>query len=254
MAALSLLYLTMVSAGDSTPTIVLPVFGGQGVLSFDPEGASKCLALYTSFSSGAVLYAACYDAFHTELRSLPSDLVEKVGICACDFKKRGSVLNPIHEQYLLNPVVSGTTLLLQQALQYLFFVEKFESETKEDCSLGNKFYLNTPHKVGILGFSSGILAAAVVAASRTKIDFIKHVVEAYCLAFWIGVRVHLYQLTIQLHQNSNQWALVIISSRSDVEQSVLVFNKASFSSLAIHSNSHMHVGYRGQSRVFLLLP
>jgi len=230
----------MVSTGNSTPTIILPVFGGQGVLSFDPEGASKHLTLYTSFSSGAVLYYACYDAFHTELRSLPSDLAERVGICASDFKEKVSILNPINEQYLLNSIVSGTTLLLQQALQYLFFVEKF-NETKENCLLGNNFYLNSQHKVGIPGFSSGILAAAVVAASRTKLDFIKHVVEAYRLAFWTGVRVHLYQSTIQPHQNSNPWALVIISSRSDVDQSVLVFNKVSFSLcfffLAIYSNS-----------------
>jgi hypothetical protein len=51
-----------------------------------------------------------------------------VGICANDFKEKVSILSPIHEQYLLNPIVSGTTLLLQQALQYLFFMEKFETE------------------------------------------------------------------------------------------------------------------------------
>jgi hypothetical protein len=211
---------------DSTSTTVLPIFGGQGVLSFDPQGTSKRLGLYTSFPSGAVLFAACYDALHTELRSLSSDLTEKVGICASDFKEKASILSPIHEQYLLNPIVSGTTLLLQQALQYLFFVEKSDSETK-DRSLEEIFHLNSQRKVGVLGFSSGILAAAVVAASRTKLDFIKHAVEAYRLAFWIGVRVQLFlHSSTQLTQNSNSWALAIVSNnKSDVEQSVLVFNK-----------------------------
>ena len=203
----------------------MPAFGGQGALSFDPEGAPKRLALYTSFSSGRVLYDACYDALHIEFRSLASDIADRVGICASDFKEKISILSPVHEQYLLNPVIAGTTLLLHQALQYLLFVEKIDPET-EVRPLEKKFYLNAHHKVGVLGFSSGILSAAVVAASCTKLDFIKHAVEAYRLAFWIGVRVQLFQSSTR--QSSNLWGLTIISDKSHIEQSVLVFNKVCF--------------------------
>ena len=225
---LAFLYDALVMFGDSTSTILLPVFGGQGVLSYDTEGTAKRLALYTSFPFGGVLYEACYDAFQRELRSLPSDLVERVRICATDFKEKASILNPIHEQYISNPVISGTTLLLHQMLQYLYFIEKFDSETN-GCPLEKKFQENTRKKVGILGFSSGILAAAVVAASRTKLDVIKHAVEAYRLAFWIGVRVQLFCANTQSYQNSNPWALVIFSNESDVEKFVLVFNKVGVS-------------------------
>lgn len=212
----------------STSPIFLPIFGGQGSLKFDPENSSTPLLLYTRLPSADVLYDACYDAFHAELRSLPLEMAERVDICACDFKEKASILSPTLEKYLLNPVVSGTSLLLHQALQYLHFVEKVCSGFRTDRgSLEEIFSSNAEHNVGVLGFSSGILAAATVAASRTKLDFIKHAVEAYRLAFWIGVRVQLYRSNAQPCQNLNPkpWALVVICDRSDVERSVLGFNK-----------------------------
>jgi hypothetical protein len=209
-------------ASTSTSTILLPIFGGQ-TLNFSPESNSERFAQYTSFPSGAVLLDACYDAFHTELRTLLSDVEEQVAICTNDFQEKASILSPIHEKYLFNPVVSGTTLLLHQTLQYLYFAENFDYGVKER-PLEAILCLNIQHKVGVIGSSLGLLTAAVVAASRTKLGFIKHAVEAYRLAFWVGVRVQLHRRS----KHTNPWRLTITSNKSDVEQAALAFNKVCF--------------------------
>lgn len=205
--------------------VILPVFGGQR------SDSAKHLLPYTSSHTGAVLLDACFAAFHTELLSLAPDLIQQVGICAKDFKDKVSLLRPIHDEYLCNPIVSSTRLLLTQALQYLYSVEGFQQKFSTDWPFAEVLQTNSHYRVGILGFSLGILTATIVAASRSNIDFINRVVEAYRLAFWIGLRSQLYRSNIHIFsaQDFTPWAVEIFSSNNnEVQQAVLSFNKVFF--------------------------
>ena len=204
--------------------VVLPVFGDQRT------DSAKYLLPYTSSQTGAVLLDACFAAFHTELLSLPPDLNHQVGICAKDFEDKVSLLCPTHDEYLCNPIVSSTRLLLILALHYLYSVEGFQHPLTANlnCPFAEMLQTNSHCKVGILGFSLGILIATIVAASRSNIDFINRVVDAYRLAFWIGLRLRLYCSNIHSFsaQDFPPWAVEIISSdNTEVQQALLSFNK-----------------------------
>ena len=214
--------------------ILLPIFGGQGTLSFNPEDGSRRFRQLTSSPTGMVLLDACFDAFHAELASLPAsaEVVQQVGICANDFMHKSSLLCPEREEYLSNPVISGSTLLLLQVSKFLYYVES--SAAPRNNRLDSLLQHNAQYGVGVLGFSSGIIAATVVAASRTKLDFIRHAVEAYRLAFWIGVRSQLFRMSYTsnstgIFQDFRPWALVIFAlDRSAMQQALLSFNEVFF--------------------------
>lgn len=219
-------------AAQAPRNIRLPVFGGQGTLSFDPDNARKQLRRYTAFPSGAVLVASCYAAFHAELDGLTADYLQKVDICALDFKEKVTLFCPLREEYLRNPVISGTTLLLVQALQYLTFIEESHGFSENPTAFLNTVQLNASNGVGVLGFSSGILAACVTAASRTAVAFIAHTVEAYRLAFWIGVRSQLFCATLNgssPFQGCRPWVMVLLFvDKIDIQTRVQSFNKVRF--------------------------
>jgi hypothetical protein len=208
---------------SSRRMVILPVFGDQR------SDSVKHLLPYLSSQTGAVLLNACFAAFHTELLSLAPDLIPQVGICAKDFKDKVSLLRPIHDEYLCNPIVSSTRLLLIQALHYLYAVEGFQQPLAANSRpFAEMLQTNSHCKVGILGFSLGILTATIVAASRSNIDFINRVVDAYRLAFWIGLRSQLHCSNIHVFsaQDSTPWAVEIISSdNTEVQQALLSFNK-----------------------------
>ena len=204
--------------------VILPVFGDQR------SDSAEYLLPYTSSHTGAVLLDACFAAFHMELLSLAPNLIHRVGICAKDFEDKVSLLCPTHDEYLCNPIVSSTRLLLIQALHYLYPVEGFQHPLTADLNgpFAEVLQTNSHCKVGILGFSLGILTATIVAASRSKIDFINRVVDAYRLAFWIGLRSRLYCSNIHIFsaQDFPPWAVEIISSdNTEVQQALLSFNK-----------------------------
>ncbi len=219
--------------GSSSP-IVLPIFGGQGTLSFNPEDASRSFRQIASSPTGLVLLDACFDAFHAELASIPLEIVQQVGICANDFMDKSSLLCPVREEYLSNPIISGSTLLLLQVSRFLYYAERGESAAPRNNRLDSLLQSNAHYGIGVLGFSSGIIAATVVAASRTKLDFIRHAVEAYRLAFWIGVRSQLFRINYTsnstgIFQDFRPWALVIFSlDRAAVQQALHSFNEVVF--------------------------
>lgn len=219
-------------SAHSPENIHLPIFGGQGTLSFDPDNARKQLRRYTAFSSGALLVASCYAAFHAELDSLTADYLQKVDICALDFKEKVTLFCPLREEYLRNPVISGTTLLLVQALQYLTFIEESHGFSENPKQFLKTVQLNASNGVGVLGFSSGILTACVAAASCAVVAFITHTVEAYRLTFWIGVRSQLFRSTLigcSPFQELHPWVMVLFFvDKIDIQTRVQSFNEVRF--------------------------
>ncbi|KAG1780576.1 polyketide synthase [Suillus placidus] len=166
----------------TSQTVVVPLFPGQG-----SSVGAIALALQQALrdsrsSSGHLLLASCHEAFHAELSKLSGDELNETRISPVDFQEATSILS--WNLYQNNPIISSTSLFLVQALRYL---AHFSGSLTEPNGRGT-FAANANHSLGVTGFSSGIITACVVGASNSVLTFISNAVEAYRLAFWIGLR------------------------------------------------------------------
>jgi hypothetical protein len=214
---------------STSPHVDVPVFAGQGTFAiFSPQTRRQALRDAAS-PSGAFLLSAFHQSFCTEMAALHS-AGESVDIDVGDFATPLSLLNTPFDRHLNNAVLSGTTLFIIQSLRYLAYIEDavvgsntgtpsplFTDALKENIECG----------VGVLGFSSGILPACVVAASPSRLTFVVNAVESFRLAFWIGVRCMQHRVSA-LNMNggpgkecSQPWSLVVFGlSRKAVEEAV----------------------------------
>lgn len=191
--------------------------------------AARTQALQDARSpSGATLLSACHEIFHAELASLPPHQLSAAGIDLGDFKTRESLLEPPGAAYHHNPIISGTTLFLLQSLRYLGFIE---SAGVAESSL-TPFSDVLKRSNGILGFSSGILPACVVASSSDLASYISHAVQAYRLSIWIGFRTQVYRATTlgDAHiDGDSPWSFVILgASKNEAEELLQGFQTVRF--------------------------
>ncbi|KAF8157842.1 polyketide beta-ketoacyl-synthase [Crassisporium funariophilum] len=213
--------------------LVLPVFGGQGSLDFNTHKAYRQILRYeTLSSSGQVLMNACYTAFHAELGTLSAEELKKVDICTSDFEEKDSLIVPPNELHARNPATSGPRLLVIQALRYLSFAEITTASLRSPTPFSDILRSNSANGIGILGFSSGIIAASVVATSFSTLTFITRAVEAYRLALWIGIRSQLYRVDTLARTSraleTGPWSYVLSGIRKiDIREAIAVFNKRS---------------------------
>ena len=219
-------------ATNTTPALFLPAFGGQGTGVFDTRNAPYQGFNVATTPSAVTLLTACHAALHTELASLSSATLENVDICASDFADKHSILNPTNERLLDNPAFCGPRLFLIQVLQYISFVENGRVPVSPTPFV-DALRSNLNHAVGILGFSSGIISACVVATSATLHSFICYAVEAYRLAFWIGVRSQLYRAGLSAWPTRGYrlrpWSLVLLGmNKTDIQNAVDHFNEVNF--------------------------
>ncbi|KAJ7720853.1 putative polyketide synthase [Mycena maculata] len=202
----------------SPATTDIPIFAGQGTSGTD--AARKRALQDARSSSGSTLLSACHEIFHVELASLSSDQLRLSGIQLSDFKTRESLLDTPAVQYQHNAVISGTSLFLMQSLRYLNFIE--DSGVAEESLTPFSDVVKRSHC--ILGFSSGILAACVVASSSNLASYISHSVQAYRLALWVGLRTQIYRTDVLDKVgvpvgDDLPWSLVILGiSKGDAEE------------------------------------
>jgi len=213
----------------ATPALVFLAFGGQGTEVFDTRNAQYQTSNIATSPSAVTLLTACHAALHTELASLSSATLENLDICASDFVDKHSVLDPTNERLLDNPAFCGPRLFLIQVLRYISFVENvgFPGSLTPFVDVLRS---NVNHAIGILGFSSGIISACVVAASTTLHSFICYAVEAYRLAFWIGIRSQLYRIGLTTWSTRSHdlrpWSLVLRGmNKIDIQTAVDHFNE-----------------------------
>ncbi|KAH7919227.1 putative polyketide synthase [Leucogyrophana mollusca] len=165
----------------------VPVFAGQGVAASGLVQARQQAALDAKSPLGTMLLTSCFEAFGTELSALSSAELQESDISSLDFTEPGSLLSP-SPRYAQNPIISGTSLLLVQSLRYLSFVLKGAEDMKSPTYFQDTLNTNIKHDIGVLGFSSGIIPACAVGASQNTLMYMCHTVEAFRLAFWIGLR------------------------------------------------------------------
>ncbi|KAK0463812.1 putative polyketide synthase [Desarmillaria tabescens] len=216
---------------STTFCIDIPVFGGQGTAAANSPQARQQALLDASSPSGSVLLAACHAALHTELKTLSSTELSQVNIDLSDFQTKESILALPTERYLHNAVISGTTLFLLQTLRYLAYIDASVASNGSLTPFSDVLKSNSVHGVGILGFSSGILPAAVVATSFSSVSFLSTAVEAYRLAIWIGVRAQIFRRATLSGPfpeaiYSSPWSLVFLGlSKQDAEVAISDFAK-----------------------------
>ncbi|KAF8182359.1 putative polyketide synthase [Pholiota molesta] len=207
---------------------LVPIFGGQGMMSL--KDSKRILSLATS-PSGAVLLDACYTAFHDELLSLTPEELKNIDICASDFKNMDSILFPDSQQYHDNPTLSGATLILLQSLAYLVYAES-SCVKGAQLSFEHALRSHTSGRVGVLGFSSGIISACVVATSPSVPSFISNALQAYRLALWIGIRSQIHRkhlLDSSIPERLEEvcpWSLMLRGlNKNQAQRSISCFNQ-----------------------------
>ncbi|KAH9065286.1 polyketide beta-ketoacyl-synthase [Lactarius vividus] len=191
----------------------IPVFSGQGTMAMSSRYIQD-QALNSSLSPmGALLLSSCFTAFHSELSSLSDTDLETICVSLADFDKPSTLLVISRRSYVRNSVISGTRLLLVQTLLYLEWATK--TEVRSATAFAELLGQNNRYGAGILGFSSGIIAACVIGTSATLLDFISNAVSAFRVALWIGVRTECYRnrslATSSLERNDDHsWSCVLL--------------------------------------------
>ncbi|RPB02892.1 ketoacyl-synt-domain-containing protein [Choiromyces venosus 120613-1] len=195
----------------------IPVFSGQGSLSIFSPKARAVAAKDSSSPTGSIFLDAVHHAFIEELSSLTAEERSKSGVTLSDFPIPKSLLEP-KEKYQTNAIIQGTTLCLFQLLRYLSYVENTPDLKFEN--LPSKF-------LEVSGFCSGSLPAAVVASSRTIVNFLSNSLETFKLSFWIGYRCELFRIAESVPEEKEllSWGLVIFGWTREVAlDRIKVFN------------------------------
>lgn len=222
-----------------TPTNALniPIFAGQGTSAANSPATRKQALKDASTPAGSLLHAACFETFHSELSSLPRDEILKAGIDLSDFKNKNTLLDVPAERYLNNPIITGTTLFLLQSLRYLAYIESFGTAAESPTPFSDVLKGNLEYNLGVLGFSSGILAAVVVATSFNTISYISRSVEAYRLAVWIGIRTQQYRKQTIIGDSPSPWSLVFLGlDKKSAEEAIAAFHSVRIF-LSLHSST-----------------
>ncbi|KAJ7613846.1 putative polyketide synthase [Mycena polygramma] len=197
----------------------IAIFAGQGNSTAISSARAQALCDASS-QSGATLTTIFREVFHTELASLSPEQLDIAGIQLEDFTRRESLLDEPRARYHHNPIISSTTLFLFQSLRYLRFIESSGSLAPF------RDFLKRTH--GVLGFSSGILTACVVASSADLASYFSQAAQAYRLALWIGVRTQFYRATSLSTDNDSPWSAVILGVlRKEAEELLQGFQEAS---------------------------
>ncbi|KAG1818621.1 putative polyketide synthase [Suillus subaureus] len=200
-----------------SPTVSVPLFPGQG-----SSSGALALALQQALRdirspSGHLLLASCHEAFHAEVLKLSADELNETHISLVDFQEATSLLSS-SSLYQNNPIISSISLFLVQALRYLAHFSGSSTEPNGRSTFAD----NADHSLGVTGFSSGIITACVVGASNSVLTFMSNAVEAFRLAFWIGVRSMQHrtkelQSALGFPDTGLPWSVVCVGlSRADV--------------------------------------
>jgi hypothetical protein len=172
--------------------LIIPIFSGQGSTSVDSRRVQDQAFISSSSPAGTILLSSCFQAFHSDLSSLSDTELEMTGVSLTDFDRPSTLLAVPPKKYFRNPVVSGTRLLLIQALVYLEWATRTIGDAPDAFTI--LLEPNRGYHVGIIGFSSGIISACIVGTSSTLLDYLSNSVSAFRVALWIGVRAQCYRI------------------------------------------------------------
>ncbi|KIK52832.1 polyketide synthase [Collybiopsis luxurians FD-317 M1] len=203
----------------SSGQLHVPIFSGQG-------SSLSTLSAYTDCINpdsrhGSTLLTMCHEAFIEELSTLSALELSQVDVDPQDFRSPETLLSMWLLRFFHNPVMSSSTLVLVQLLRYLSFVERFGLESGSLTPFSDLLSNHSASRVGVLGFSSGILPACVVAASYSTASYLSFAVEVYRLALWIGIRCQLYRRSTSDAETALPWSLVLLGTSQEAAQEAI---------------------------------
>lgn len=219
---------------ETSQPITIILFGGQGTSSSNSAEIRERASDDASTPTGSILLSECHRAFLDELSYLDQTIAEDIGLNALDFPTAHSLLTLLpDDRYLSNSIISGTTLFLLQSLRYLAFIESSSSSSsKGSPSFINLLTQGSTYGVGVLGFSSGILPATVGATSSNTLQYLNNAVQAFRVAFWIGVHTELFKSTQSFYAHDDvtsplPWSVVFLGlGKDEAEQAISRFSNS----------------------------
>lgn len=193
---------------------------------FDGQGTAACTSSQTEnialrdseLPLGSALLQACFQAFTQEFASLSTDELSRSGIEIDAFKSPRSLLE-VPSRFRTHGIIANTNLFLIQLLRYLANVDPSSIGGNKD---GSEIVPS------MIGFSTGMLAATVVATSNSIPSFFVNAIETFKLAFWLGLRAQAYASSINGGEPTGlPWSMVLFgSTRQEVQLAVDAFNSA----------------------------
>lgn len=195
------------------------VLDGQGIPASTSPQTIQIALQDATVPLGKAILLSCHQAFVQDYNALTSEEQRDSGLTLDDCPIPESLLElPEHISY--NAVVANIHLYLVQLLRYVASVDA--------TSLGDIH--PSLKELGVLGFSTGMIAATVVACADNIPRFISHATEAFRLAFYMGLRAQQYcnraLPDVQMADAASQsWTLVTFgSTRSEVQDAVDKYN------------------------------
>lgn len=202
--------------------IVLPVFAGHGTTRASLSHAADQAIRDAESPTGSLLLSSCLDVFLAELAALSPAELDQCGICPSDFDQPRRLLIPC-PKYLQNHIFSGIFLFLAQVLRYQSYVHTTFR------SFPDTLKSNTSHAIGVLGLSSGVFSACVVASSRTPLSYITTAVEIFRLVFWIALRVLQFTRKLLVDKSVDAtlpWSVACLGlAKDDIQQYITRFEE-----------------------------
>ncbi|CAD6924271.1 unnamed protein product [Tilletia laevis] len=162
----------------------LPIFAGQGTSGFDVP--LHKLAPPSSLAEVCLkeLHSTVVDCF----KSLSAQQLNKLQLARDHFDRPETLLGTQGSR-ILSPSSALAASLRTTAFQLVLYLAKVES-----AQVSFEDHLGPATKtIGVLGFSSGLISATVVASSRTTLDYLTNSVAAIKVAFWLGLRADLFK-------------------------------------------------------------
>ncbi|KAJ3856279.1 polyketide beta-ketoacyl-synthase [Lentinula lateritia] len=209
------------------PRLLVPIFAGQGSA---PSTLSSCLNSAIRRSQHglcATLLTICHEAFIDELSCLSALELTQTGVDPIDFRSPESLLTMWMSHFPHNALISSSALVLMQLLLYLSFVEQSGAENGSLRPFADLLIGHSTSSVGILGFSSGIVSACVVASSNSAKSYLSFALEAYRLALWIGIRCQLYSFGTSDADTTLPWSVVFLGiSTEEAQEAISNFGRS----------------------------
>ncbi|KAJ3839646.1 putative polyketide synthase [Lentinula raphanica] len=227
---------------STRPQLLVPIFAGQGSTQTTISSYIDSIVRRSQHGLCATLLTVCHEAFLDELDSLSPLELAQIGVDPHDFRSPETLLTMWLSRFPHNAVMSSSTLILMQLLQYLSFVEHLGAENGSLRPFADLIGGQSMSQVGILGFSSGILSACAVASSDSVKSFLSYALEAYRLAFWIGTRCQLYRFATSYADSNLPWSVVFLGISAEVAQEAISnFNTQLGNDLETEDPSHLYI-------------
>jgi hypothetical protein len=189
----------------------LLVLEGQGTSALLSDQTADQALQDASSPMGKTLLDSCSQAFVLELQSLSQAQADEVPQLREAFLEGDASLLKPPQELIQHPIVANVRICLVQLLRYL-------------SAIGGASELGTAierFSLGVAGFSSGIVAAVVIAGSKTASDYLFYACQAVRLSFWIGLR-SLLAIGSALDEkpkwgsDSASWSLVLFGCKRDM--------------------------------------